>query len=75
MSNGADAALETVTEIGSAVVEKLKAAKPTSAAVELKLGFAGEAGKLMALWVNRGEESLTHPRVVRAPEALAERDG
>lgn len=55
-----DKALDVVGEIGSVVVEKLKAAKPTRAAVELKLGFALEAGKLTALWVGgRGEASLT----------------
>ena len=42
------------------MVEKLKAAKPTRATVELKLGFAVEAGKLTALWVGgKGEASLT----------------
>ena len=55
-----DKALDTVGEIGSVVVEKLKAAKPTRATVELRLGFAVEAGKLTALWVNgKGEASLT----------------
>lgn len=55
-----DKALDTIGEIGSVVVEKLKAAKPTRATVELKLGFAVEAGKLTALWVGgRGEASLT----------------
>jgi hypothetical protein len=55
-----DKALDVVGEIGSVVVEKLKAAKPTRAAVELKLGFALEAGKLTALWVGgKGETSLT----------------
>jgi Trypsin-co-occurring domain 1 len=55
-----DKALDVVGEIGSVVVEKLKAAKPTRAAVELKLGFALEAGKLTALWVGgKGEASLT----------------
>lgn len=54
------AALETISEIGSVVVEKLKAAKPTRATVELKLGFSVEAGKLVALWVGgKGEGSLT----------------
>jgi hypothetical protein len=55
-----DAALDTVAEIGSVVVEKLKAARPTRATVELRLGFAVEAGKLTALWVGgKGEASLT----------------
>lgn len=54
------AALDTVGEIGSLVVEKLKAAKPTKATVELHFGFEVEAGKLIALWVGgRGEASLT----------------
>jgi hypothetical protein len=53
-------ALDTVGEIGSLVVEKLKAAKPTRATVELKFGFEVEAGKLTALWVGgKGEASLT----------------
>lgn len=53
-------ALDTVGEIGSVLVEKLKAAKPTKATVELKLGFAVEAGKLTALWVGgKGEAALT----------------
>jgi len=51
---------DTVAEIGSAVVERLKAARPTKSTVELKLGFAVEAGKLTALWVGgKGEASLT----------------
>jgi hypothetical protein len=55
-----DNALDTVAEIGSVVVDKLKAAKPTKATVELKLGFAVEAGKLTALWIGgKGEASLT----------------
>jgi Trypsin-co-occurring domain 1 len=55
-----DSALDTVAEIGSVVVEKLKAARPTRATAELRLGFAVEAGKLTALWVGgKGEASLT----------------
>lgn len=54
------AALDRVGEIGSLVVEKLKAAKPAKTTVELHLGFAVEAGKLTALWVGgKGEASLT----------------
>ena len=54
-----DRALDAVGEIGSVVVEKLKAARPTRATVELNLGFAVEAGKLTALWVGgKGEASL-----------------
>lgn len=53
-------ALDTVGEIGSVVIEKLKAARPAKATVELSLGFAVESGKLTALWVSgRGEASLT----------------
>ena len=53
-------ALDSVGEIGALVVEKLKAAKPSKTTVELKLGFAVEAGKLTALWVGgKGEASLT----------------
>jgi NTP-dependent ternary system trypsin peptidase co-occuring protein len=55
-----DAALDTVGEIGALVVDKLRAAKPSKATVELRFGFAVEAGKLTALWVGgRGEASLT----------------
>jgi hypothetical protein len=55
-----DKALDTIGEVGSVVVEKLKAAKPTRATVELKFGFVVEAGKLTALWVGgKGEASLT----------------
>ena len=55
-----ETALDTVGEIGSVVVEKLKAAKPTKATVELRLGFAVEAGKLTSLWVGgKGEAALT----------------
>jgi hypothetical protein len=55
-----DEALDRVGEIGTAVVAKLKEAKPTKATVELRLGFAVEAGKLTALWVNgKGDASLT----------------
>lgn len=55
-----DRALQTVAEIGSVVVDKLKAAKPSKATVELKLGFAVEGGTLIALWLNgRSDASLT----------------
>lgn len=55
-----DTAMDAVGEIGSTVVEKLKAARPSRAVVELRLGFAVEAGKITALWVGgRGEASLT----------------
>lgn len=55
-----DGALATIGHVGSAVVEKLKAAAPTRATVELKFGFAVEAGKLTALWIGgKGEASLT----------------
>jgi Trypsin-co-occurring domain 1 len=54
------AALDTVAEIGSVVVEKLKAISPAKTTVELRLGFAVEAGKLTALWVGgKSEASLT----------------
>lgn len=53
-------AMDAVGEIGSTVVEKLKAARPSRAVVELKLGFTVEAGKITALWVGgKGEASLT----------------
>lgn len=53
-------ALDAVGQIGSLVVEKLKAVRPSKVTVELRLGFAVEAGKLTALWVGgKGETSLT----------------
>lgn len=53
-------ALDTVGEIGSLVVKKLKAARPAKATVEPHFGFEVEAGKLTALWVGgRGKASLT----------------
>jgi hypothetical protein len=55
-----DKALEAVGEIGSAVIGKLKRARPSKATVELRLGFSVESGKLTALWVSgRGEASMT----------------
>ena len=70
-------ALDTVSEIGSVVVEKLKAAKPAKATVELKLAFAVEAGKLTALWVGgKGEASLTVTlEWSELPAAPADRNG
>lgn len=72
-----DKALDTIGEIGSVVVEKLKAAKPTRATVELKLGFAVEAGKLTALWVGgKGDASLKVTlEWSEHPAAAANRDG
>jgi hypothetical protein len=53
-------ALDAVGEIGSAVRDKLTAIRPAKATVELRFGFAVEAGKLTALWVGgKGEASLT----------------
>jgi hypothetical protein len=53
-------ALESVGEIGALVVSKLGKARPSKTTVELKLGFAVEAGKLTALWVGgKGEAALT----------------
>jgi hypothetical protein len=53
-------ALDAIGEIGSALVEKLKVAKPSAATAELRFGFAVEAGKLTALLVSgKGEASLT----------------
>lgn len=52
-------ALDAVGQVGSMAIEKVKAAAPTKATVELKFGFAVEAGKLTALWVGgKGEASL-----------------
>jgi hypothetical protein len=53
-------ALDAIGEIGSAVIEKIRAAKPSRATVELRFGFAVEAGKITALWVGgKGDASLT----------------
>src|ERR1700722_6366093 len=53
-------ALEPVGEIGALVMSKLGKAKPSKTTVELRLGFAVEAGKLTALWVGgKGEAALT----------------
>jgi len=53
-------ALESVGEIGALVVSKLGKAKPSKTTVQLRLGFAVEAGKLTALWVGgKGEAALT----------------
>ena len=53
-------ALDAIGEIGSAVIDKIKVAKPRRATVELRLGFAVEAGKITALWVGgKGDASLT----------------
>jgi len=53
-------ALDTIGEVGSAVMDRMRAIRPTKATVELKLGFSVEAGKLIALWVGgKGEGSLT----------------
>ena len=53
-------ALDAVAALGSVVFEKLKSAKPTRATAELRLGFAVEAGKLVALWLGgKSEASLT----------------
>lgn len=55
-----DEALDAVGEIGTAVIGKLKAARPSKATVEIRLAFAVESGKLTALWVGgRGEASMT----------------
>lgn len=55
-----DKALDVIGEIGSAVVEKLKKARPSKATVELRLGFSVESGKLTALWVGgHAESSMT----------------
>lgn len=72
-------ALDSVGEIGSLVVAKLRQAKPSKTTVELKLGFAVESGKLTALWVGgKGEASLTvtlewsgHPEADGGPPAGA----
>jgi Trypsin-co-occurring domain 1 len=73
-------ALDSVGAIGALVVEKLKAAKPSKTTVELKLGFAVEAGKLTALWVGgKGEASLTVTLEwsgdARPPEKAGSADG
>jgi hypothetical protein len=55
-----DGALDTVRELGSLIVDKLKAAGPTRTTVELSVGFAVEAGRLTSLIVSgRGDAALT----------------
>jgi Trypsin-co-occurring domain 1 len=63
-------ALDSLGEIASLVVEKLKAAKPTKATVQLGLAFSVEAGKLTALWVGgQGNASLNVTMEWSAPPA------
>jgi hypothetical protein len=65
-----DKALDVLREIGSLVVEKLEAAKPTKATVQLGLAFSVEAGKLTALWVGaQGNASLNVTMEWSAPPA------
>jgi hypothetical protein len=55
-----NSALDAISELGAITVEKLKAAKPTKATVEFRLGFALESGRLTSMIVGgRGEASLT----------------
>lgn len=67
-----DKALGALDEIGSLVVQKLKAAKPTKATVQLGLAFSVEAGKLTALWVGgHGNASLNVTMEWSAPPAAS----
>jgi hypothetical protein len=69
-------ALDTVRELGSLIVEKLEAAKPTRTMVELRIGFAVEAGKLTSLIVNgRGDASLTVTLEWSNPSRAGGQDG
>ncbi|HYB89251.1 MAG TPA: CU044_2847 family protein [Streptosporangiaceae bacterium] len=53
-------ALDTLTELSAMTVDKLKAARPTKATVEFRLGFAVESGRLTSMMVSgRGDASLT----------------
>jgi len=53
-------ALDTISELGAITVDKLKAANPTKATVEFRLGFALESGRLTSMIVGaRGDASLT----------------
>jgi len=53
-------ALDTLSELGAITVDKLKAAKPTKATVEFRLGFTLESGKLTSMIVGgKGDASLT----------------
>jgi len=62
--------IESLGEIGSLIVDKLKAAKPTRATVQLGLAFSVEAGKLTALWVGgQGNASLNVTMEWSAPPA------
>jgi Trypsin-co-occurring domain 1 len=53
-------ALDTLSELGAMTVDKLKAAKPTKATIEFRLGFALESGRLTSMIVGgRGDASFT----------------
>jgi hypothetical protein len=53
-------ALDTLSELGATIVDKLKAARPTKATVEFRLGFVLESGRLTSMIVSgRGDASLT----------------
>ena len=53
-------ALDTLSELGAITVDKLKAAKPTKATVEFRLGFTLESGRLTSMIVGgKGDASLT----------------
>jgi hypothetical protein len=55
-----DSALGAIAEIGSLVMDKVKAARPARATVQLRLAFTVESGKLTAMWVGgKGEAALT----------------
>ena len=54
-----DKALDAVGHVGSIAIEKIKAAAPTKATVELKFGFAVRQ-KLTALWI--GGRARRHSR-------------
>jgi hypothetical protein len=68
-----DKALDSLGEIGSLVVKKLKAAKPTRATVELGLAFSVEAGKLTALWVGGTGQASINVTLEWAAESTARR--
>jgi hypothetical protein len=54
------AALDSLSEISSMVVEKLKAARPAKATLEFRIGFSVEAGRLVSLLASgKGDASLS----------------
>lgn len=55
-----DTALDSLSEISSMVIDKLKATRPAKATLEFRVGFSMEAGRLISMLVGaKGDASLT----------------